>query len=66
MDIGTYQTTNIRSVTQPVQTGTVTSVPAGNEQRAQEALSRLSNGQTLEGKVVSDRHRQPDLCVRTA
>ena len=53
MDIGVYQTNNIRSVTQPVQGQGVTTVPSANDLRAQEALSRLSNGQTLEGRVVS-------------
>ena len=53
MDIGGYQINNIGSVTQPVRPGTVTPVPSGNDQRAQEALSRLSNGQTIEGRVVS-------------
>ena len=54
MDIGAYQINNIQSVTQPVQGGGVTpGVPSAADLRAQEALSRLSNGQTIEGRVVS-------------
>ena len=53
MDIGVYQTNNIRNVTQPVQGQGVTPVPSANDLRAQEALSRLSTGQTIEGRVVS-------------
>ena len=54
MDIGAYQINNIQSVTQPVQGGGVTpGVPSAADLRAQEALSRLSNGQTVEGRVVS-------------